>query len=83
MISSGSFCFGDGAGFDGTSAGCNAAGELTFTVYFDLIVALAPGDVIGSLADAGLYLHITNGDDALSTTLWDFTSTNLTGSIFG
>jgi len=82
MISSGGFCFGDGAGFDGSSAGCNAAGELTFTVYYDLIVGLAGADGAGARAQASAQLDIMNAA-GLVATFSDLASTDLAGSRLG
>jgi hypothetical protein len=83
MISSGGFCFGDGVGFDGTSAGCNAAGELTFTVYYDLIVGLAPADSAGARAEAAAHLDIMNGAGLVTAAFSDLASTDLAGSRLG
>jgi hypothetical protein len=65
MLESGLFCFGDGNNFDGTSAGCNAAGSIVFTVFYDLIIDPLPGglassayaelDVLGTGVPNGLY----------------------------
>ena len=81
FVSSGVFCFGDGAGFDGTSAGCNAAGELTLTVFYDLLASV--DDPAGQLAEASMALHVSNGDGSISDTLSDFTSAATGGSRLG
>jgi len=70
MLESGLFCFGDGRGFDGTSAGCNTAGSITFTVFYDLIISALPGgpassayaelDVSGTGVPNGLFFDIAS-----------------------
>ena len=69
IIESGSFCFGDGTDFP-TSTGCNAAGSITFTVFYDLIINALPGglgssayaelDVSGTGVPNGLFFDIAS-----------------------
>jgi len=70
MLESGLFCFGNGNNFDGTTAGCNAAGSVTFTVFYDLIISALPGgpassayaefDVTGTGVPNGLFFDIAS-----------------------
>ncbi len=83
FLTSGALCFGDGMGFDGTSAGCNAAGTLTLSVYYDLLVGLGATDFGISTAQASIGLHATNASGAQSTTLQDFALAGRTGSSLG
>lgn len=71
MLESGLFCFGDGDNFDGTSAGCNAAGSIVFTVFYDLIIDPVPGG-LGSSAYAELDVLGTGVPNGLHA---DFVST--------
>jgi hypothetical protein len=71
MLESGLFCFGDGNNFDGTSAGCNAAGSIVFTVFYDLIIDPVPGG-LGSSAYAELDVFGTGVPNGLYA---DFAST--------
>jgi hypothetical protein len=79
FATSGGFCFWDGASID---LECNAAGEVTLTVYYDLLVDLAASDRPGSVAEAGLELAVSNSG-AAATSLTDFASTALAGSRLG
>jgi PEP-CTERM motif len=83
FLSSGALCFGDGTGFDGTSAGCNAAGALTLSVFYDLVVGLDAGDTGISAAEASVGLHVSNISGSSSTTLQDAATAAITGSSLG
>lgn len=79
FVSSGIFCFGNGDGFDGTSAGCNAAGQLTLTVYYDLLVSILGGGA--EQAESSITLHVANADGSVSSFQSDFASAGSTGSL--
>ena len=83
FLSSGVLCFGDGTGFDGTSAGCNAAGSLTLSVFYDLLVGLDAEDFGTSAAQASIGLHVSNLSGSSVTTLQDAASATMTGSSLG
>jgi len=70
MFESGLFCFGDGDGFP-TSLGCNGAGSIEFTIFYDLIISATPGG-IGSSAYAELDVSGTGVPNGLFV---DFAST--------
>lgn len=72
MLTSGSFCFFDTNStdaFDGTSASCNAAGALSFMLFYDVLASITPGgfstayaelNVLGTGVPGGLFFDIAS-----------------------